>query len=73
MVIKGQYFPISSFVPGYSYLTDAGFLLPYGDYFEMRVDEDNNSYHTQLAFGEGSNYAGPRNIWVSHSVASKPV
>ncbi|HET7641764.1 MAG TPA: sialidase family protein, partial [Ktedonobacteraceae bacterium] len=30
---------VSSFVPGYSYLTPTGFGLPYGDYFEMSVDD----------------------------------
>jgi hypothetical protein len=54
---------ISSFVPGYSYLTTAGFNLPYGDYYQLAVDEDNN---TQMVFGEGPNYQGPGNIWVSH-------
>ena len=56
---------ISSYVPGYPYLTRKGFTLPYGDYFEMAVDEDNQ---TQMDFGEGPSYAGPGNIWVSHSV-----
>src|SRR5258706_4542784 len=40
---------VSGYVPGYTYLTKAGFTLPYGDYFQMTVDEDNN---TQMAFGE---------------------
>ncbi len=55
---------ISGYVPGYTYVTPKGFNLPYGDYFQMAVDEDN---HTQMAFGEGPNYQGPGNIWVSHS------
>ena len=58
---------ISSFVPGYSYLSAAGFNLPYGDYFSMAVDDNNN---TQMAFGEGPNYQGPGNIWVSHSLGN---
>ena len=56
---------ISGFVPGYSYLTPAGFNSPYGDYFQMVVDDNNN---TQMAFGEGPSYQGPGNIWVSHSL-----
>jgi hypothetical protein len=56
---------ISSFVPGYPYLTPAGFALPYGDYISMAVDENNN---TQMAFGEGPSYQGPGNQWVSHSL-----
>lgn len=55
---------ISSYVPGYPYLTHKGFTLPYGDYFEMAVDEGNR---TQMDFGEGPSYQGPGNIWVSHS------
>jgi hypothetical protein len=58
---------VSGYVPGYTYLTKAGFTLPYGDYFQMTVDDDNN---TQMAFGEGPSYAGPGNIWVSHSLGN---
>jgi hypothetical protein len=54
---------VSSFVPGYSYLTPSGFGLPYGDYFEMSVDDRGN---TQIAWGEAASYAGPGNIWTSH-------
>lgn len=56
---------ISSYVPGYPYLTTNGFAFPYGDYFSMVVGENNQ---TQMAFGEGPSYAGPGNIWVSHSI-----
>lgn len=56
---------ISSYVPGYSYLTNKGFNLPYGDYYQMTVDGEN---HTHIAFGEGPNYQGPGNIWVSNSI-----
>lgn len=55
--------PVSSFVPGYSYLTPSGFGLPYGDYFEMSVDDRGS---TQIAWGEAASYAGPGNIWTSH-------
>jgi hypothetical protein len=54
---------VSSFVPGYSYLTPSGFGLPYGDYFEMSVDDRGK---TQIAWGEAASYAGPGNIWTSH-------
>ena len=56
---------ISSFVPGYAYLTPAGFRLPYGDYISMAVDANNQ---TQMAFGEAPSYQGPGNQWVSHSL-----
>lgn len=55
----------SSYVPGYSYLTPAGFTLPYGDYFSLAVDADNK---TQAAFGEGPSYAGPGNQWTARQV-----
>jgi hypothetical protein len=56
---------ISGFVPGYDYLTHAGFVLPYGDYMQLTVDDHGR---TQAAFGEGPSYAGPGNIWVSHQI-----
>ena len=56
---------ISGFVQGYPYLTKAGFALPYGDYFSMVVDAQNN---TQMAFGEAPSYQGPGNQWISHSI-----
>jgi len=61
----GRTIRISGFVPGYPYLTQAGYNLPYGDYFQMTVDQNNQ---TQMAWGEGPNYAGPGNQWASHSI-----
>ena len=55
---------ISSYVPGYSYLTPSGFGLPYGDYFQMSVDDRGSS---QIAWGEAASYAGPGNIWTAHN------
>jgi BNR repeat-like domain len=55
---------ISGFVPGYSYLTSAGFGLPYGDYFQIAIDATGA---TQIGWGESGSYAGPGNIWVSHN------
>lgn len=49
----------------FSIRSKTGFALPYGDYFQMVVDDQG---HTQAAFGEGPSYAGPGNIWVSHSL-----
>ncbi|HET8846858.1 MAG TPA: sialidase family protein [Ktedonobacteraceae bacterium] len=56
---------LSSYVPGYPYLTRDGFGLPYGDYFSLAVDSQNR---TQAVFGEGPSYAGPGNQWVTHSM-----
>ena len=55
---------ISGYVPGYSYLTSAGFGLPYGDYFQMAVD---STGATQIGWGESGSYAGPGNIWTAHN------
>jgi BNR repeat-like domain len=55
---------ISGYVPGYSYLTSAGFGLPYGDYFQMAVD---STGATQIGWGESGSYNGPGNIWTSHN------
>ena len=55
---------ISGYVPGYSYITSTGFGLPYGDYFQMAVDDRGS---TQLAWGEAGSYAGPGNIWTAHN------
>ncbi len=55
---------VSSYVPGYSYLTPSGFGLPYGDYFDMAVDDHSA---TQIAWGEAGSYAGPGNIWTAHT------
>lgn len=56
---------ISNFVPGYPYLHPNGFDSPYGDYFSMVVDMNNQ---TQMAFGEAPSYQGPGNQWVAHSL-----
>jgi hypothetical protein len=61
----GQTAQISSFVPGYPYLHSNGYDMPYGDYFSMVVDMNNQ---TQMAFGEAPSYQGPGNQWVSHSL-----
>ncbi len=54
---------VSGYVPGYTYLTPSGFGLPYGDYFQMSVDDRGS---TQIVWGESGSYAGPGNIWYSH-------
>jgi hypothetical protein len=55
---------ISSYVAGFSYLTPTGFGMPYGDYFQMAVDDAGN---TQAAWGEAGSYSGPGNIWTASS------
>ena len=53
---------ISSNVPGYSYIQPGGFRFPFGDYFEMDID---NQGRTQAVWGEGSNFKSPGSIWYS--------
>jgi hypothetical protein len=60
---------VSRFVPGYTYKLATpvgGFLMPYGDYFELDVDA---SGRTQAIWGEGPNYAGPGNVWYARRPA----
>jgi hypothetical protein len=51
---------ISSYVPGYSYIQPNGFSFPFGDYFELTID---NLGNTQGCWGEGLNYDTPGSIW----------
>ena len=51
---------LSTYVSGYSYIFPEGFRFPYGDYFEMDVDEQGTNH---LIFGEGPDYNGPGSIW----------
>jgi hypothetical protein len=51
---------LSQFVAGYPYKRADGFLEPYGDYFELDVDQ---LHDTHVLWGEGPSYAGPGNIW----------
>ena len=53
---------ISSYVPGYRYVHSRGFSFPFGDYFEMGID---NRGGTQAVWGEGLNYRSPGSIWYS--------
>jgi hypothetical protein len=51
---------LSSFVAGYSYVQPNGFSYPYGDYFEIEIDD---SGMTHAVWGEGLNYDTPGSIW----------
>ncbi len=51
---------LSSYVAGYPYINANGFAFPYGDYFEMDVDDRGA---THAVWGEGPNWTGPGNIW----------
>jgi hypothetical protein len=52
---------LSTYVSGYStYIFNDGFRFPFGDYFEMDIDEQGT---THAVFGEGYNYDSPGSIW----------
>jgi len=52
---------LSTYVSGYdTYIFQNGFRFPFGDYFEMDIDEQGTSH---LIFGEGFTYDSPGSIW----------
>jgi hypothetical protein len=53
---------ISTFVPGFSYIQADGFSFPFGDYYEMDIDDRGT---THVVWGEGLNYDTPGSIWYS--------
>lgn len=51
---------LSTFVSGHSYILQDGFRFPFGDYYEIDIDEQGTSH---LIFGEALNYDSPGSIW----------
>src|SRR5713226_2595621 len=51
---------LSTFVKGFSYIFTNGFRFPFGDYFEITIDDLG---HTQACWGEGFNWDTPGSIW----------
>jgi hypothetical protein len=47
-------------VAEYNYIFADGFSFPFGDYFEMTIDENGA---THAVWGEGLNYDSPGSIW----------
>ncbi len=58
----GEEIRISSYVPGYRYISKEGFRFPFGDYFGLAID---NHGDTHVVWGEGLNYQSPGSIWHS--------
>lgn len=54
---------LSTYVPGFDYIDVKGFKFPFGDYFEMGID---NRGDTQVVWGEGLTYESPGSIWYSN-------
>ncbi len=53
---------LSTYVSGYTYIFPDGYRFPFGDYFEMDVDQAGT---THAVWGEGYNYDTPGSIWYS--------
>lgn len=53
---------LSNYVVGYRYIRTKGYSFPFGDYFEMDID---NQGRTQAVWGEGLNFRSPGSIWYS--------
>ena len=51
---------LSTFVSGYTYILPDGFNFPFGDYFELAIDDQGN---THAVWGEANNYDTPGSIW----------
>ena len=51
---------LSTYVAGYEYIFPEGFRFPFGDYYEMDIDERGTNH---LIFGEALNYDSPGSIW----------
>ncbi|HEU0105902.1 MAG TPA: exo-alpha-sialidase [Vicinamibacteria bacterium] len=51
---------LSTYVGGLSYVQPGGFSYPFGDYFEMDIDDRGD---THAVWGEGLNYQTPGSIW----------
>jgi hypothetical protein len=56
---------LSTYVAGYGYIFTDGFRFPFGDYFDMDID---NQSHTQTAWGEGYNWRTPGNVWYTRQL-----
>jgi hypothetical protein len=56
---------LSTYVAGYNYIFSDGFRFPFGDYFDMDID---NQSHTQTAWGEGYNWLTPGNVWYTRQL-----
>lgn len=54
---------LSGYIAGYRYIRPKGFSFPFGDYFEVTID---NQGRTQAVWGEGLNFRTPGSIWYSN-------
>lgn len=55
---------LSTFVSGFDYITPDGFSFPFGDYYELDMDDRGR---THAVWGEGLNYDSPGSIWYTNN------
>ncbi len=53
---------LSTYVAGFEYIQQNGFSFPYGDYYEIDIDDQGNSH---LIWGEALHYNSAGSIWYS--------
>ena len=51
---------LSTFVSGFTYIFNNGFRFPFGDYYEIDVDEQGTNH---VIFGIGFDYNAPGSVW----------
>jgi BNR repeat-like domain len=51
---------LSTYVANVAYISPAGFSFPFGDYYELDIDDQGT---THVIWGEGLNYDSPGSIW----------
>lgn len=54
---------LSTYVAGLGYIQPGGYSFPFGDYYEMAIDDRGDSH---LIWGEGLNWDSPGSIWYAH-------
>jgi hypothetical protein len=59
---------ISDQTAGASYKTEYGYAFPYGDYFEIAVDEEGR---THLIWGEAASYSGSGGTWYTRELRAR--
>jgi hypothetical protein len=47
-------------VSGFSYIFNDGFRFPFGDYYEIDIDEQGTNH---VIFGIGFDYNAPGSVW----------
>jgi hypothetical protein len=51
---------LSMYASGFNYTIPDGFRFPFGDYYELDIDEQGMNH---VVFGEALNYDSPSSIW----------